>query len=285
MEDVILGKTGRKVSRLGFGGAPAGIVNYLGKYDPKVTKEHEGTVEAIKRAISLGVTYFDTAYAYGDGDSERIFGEALYGVAPESIFLATKMTPTKGKNVRAYFERSLKNLKRDKIDLLQIHSPGSNMEEELFKKGGMLEEMVKLQEEGLVKHLGFTMEDQGPLLYKLLELDVFSVVQLAYNVIFQHPYDPYFKTGSMYVAEERGLGITTMRSMTSGILQRFIQRANPENTFDYSPSILQFQLGNKLVDVALVGMRTTDEVERNVDIVEDIKNRIDPDDIHLHIVK
>jgi uncharacterized protein len=285
METVIFGKTGRRVSRLGFGGAPAGITNYLGEYDPKIKQDKIGTIEAIKRALQLGITYFDTAYAYGDGDSERIFGEALYGVDPKSIFLATKMISTEGKNVRTYFERSLKNLKRDRIDLLQIHSPGKDMEEELFKKDGMIEEMVKLQKDGLVKYLGFTMEDQGPLLYRLLNMEVFSVVQLAYNVIFQHPYDPYFKTGSMYLAEEKGLGITTMRSMTSGILQRFIQKANPENKFDYTPSVLQFELGNKLVDVALVGMRTVSEVERNVAIVNDVENRINPDDIHIHIVK
>ena len=285
METTVLGKTGRTVSRLGFGGAPAGIANYLGAYDPKAQRERDTVIAAMHRALELGVTYFDTAAAYGDGDSERIYGEALAGVPEGSIFLATKMLSTAGVNVRGQFEQSLRNLRRGSIDLLQIHSPGGKAEQLLFEQGCMLDELVKLQQEGLVRHLGFTMEDQCPLLYRLIDMDMFSVMQIEYNAINQHPYDPYFKTGSLYAAEAKGLGITTMRSLTSGILQRFIQAANPENTFDYTPAILQFQLGNPLVDVALVGMRTPEEVERNAAIVADTTHRINLDDLHLHVVK
>lgn len=285
METVVLGKTGRVVSRLGFGGAPAGFANYLGEYDPAAKKDRENVIAAMRRALALGITYFDTAAAYGDGEGERIYGEALEGVPEGSIFLATKMGGTAGPRVRGQFEQSLKNLRRSRIDLLQIHTPGKAQEELLFEKNGMLDELAKLQSEGLVKYLGFTMEDQGPTLYRLLDLEMFSVLQVEYNVIFQHPYDPYFRTGSLFTAESRGLGIVTMRSMTSGILQRFIQTANPANTFDYSPAILQFILGNPMVDVALVGMRTAEEVERNVGVINDTAHRIYPDKLHLHFVK
>ena len=285
METVLLGKTGRTVSRLGFGGAPAGIPNYLGVYDPNAQRDREPFIAAIGRALELGINYFDTAASYGDGASERIYGEALAGTSPDDIFLATKMLTTAGANVRRQFEQSLKNLRRSSIDLIQIHSPSQPAEEMLFEKGGMLEELAKLKTEGLVRHIGFTMEEQSPMLYHLLDLELFSTLQIQYNVVFQHPYDPYFKTGSLYKAEEKGLGIITMRSLTSGILQRFIQAANPDNTFDYSPAILQFLLGNKLVDVALVGMRSAQEVERNVAIVADRAHRIDPDPLHARIVQ
>jgi uncharacterized protein len=284
MESVILGKTGRLVSRLGFGGGPAGIANYLSKYDPEIKQDREKVIAAIHRALELGITYFDTAAGYGNGESECIFGESLDGWPEDKIFLATKMSSTQGSNVRPLLEKSLRNLRRNSVDLLQIHSPSRSHEGLLFEKNGMLDQLIKLQEEGQIKYLGFTMEEQSPLLYRLINLEIFSVMQIEYNVIFQHPYDPFFKTGCMFDAESKGLGIVAMRSMTSGILQRFIQVANPDNTFDYSPAILQFELGNPLIDVVLVGMRSIARVERNVAIVSDTAHRIYPEMLHLHIV-
>ena len=57
----ILGKTGRKVSRIGFGGATAGLKNYTGKFDPQQKKDRESVIAAIHRAYELGINYFDTA--------------------------------------------------------------------------------------------------------------------------------------------------------------------------------------------------------------------------------
>ena len=121
MEYVTLGRTGREVSRLGFGGATAGLKNYLHTFDPERAEDADPIIAALQRAYELGVTYYDTAAGYGDGASERIFGRGLEGIDPESIFLATKVSP-RGKNVvRRSLEASLHNLKRDWIDLLQLH--------------------------------------------------------------------------------------------------------------------------------------------------------------------
>jgi hypothetical protein len=72
--------------------------------------------------------------------------------------------------------------------------------------------------------------------------------------------------------------------MTSGILQDWIQTVNPENTFDYTPGLLQFVLSNPLVDVAFVGMRDVKTVEKNVMIVEDREGRIALDRLHERYV-
>src|SRR5579872_1344685 len=91
MEHTILGRTGRRVSRLGYGGAPAGLRNYIQTYDPDRSGDAEAIVAAIRRAVEQGVTYFDTAAGYGGGRSERVFGEALSGLDPgEALFVATK---------------------------------------------------------------------------------------------------------------------------------------------------------------------------------------------------
>ena len=282
MEYTTLGKTNRKVSRLGFGGTIAGIKNYVHAFDPEGEEEQQTVIDAIHRALELGINYYDTAAGYGDGVSETVFGRALNDVSEENIFLATKCAVTDGAGVRKSLEASLKRLQRSHVDLLQIHGTVFSDEDAktIFKTGGMLEEMIKMQHEGMVTHLGFTGEAQNPPFYRLLECDAFATMQVSYNLIFQHPYDPSWRCGSMYDAEAKGMGILGMRTVTSGIFQKWIQLVNPENKFDYSPHLLQFQLSNPLIDVALVGMRTAKRVEDNVKIVKDISGRIDIDALH-----
>jgi aryl-alcohol dehydrogenase-like predicted oxidoreductase len=78
MEYVTLGKTGERVSKIAFGGATAGIPNYIKKFDAEKKEDREPVIEAIRYAYEQGINYFDTAYSYGDGAAERIFGEALH---------------------------------------------------------------------------------------------------------------------------------------------------------------------------------------------------------------
>jgi aryl-alcohol dehydrogenase-like predicted oxidoreductase len=119
MEYVEFGKTGRKVSRIGFGGAVAGLKNYLHEYDPDTDESRKGVVEALEKALELGITYFDTAPGYGAGASEDMFGEALAG--SRDVFVATKVGLRDKDDVRRSVEASLKRLRRDRLDLVQIH--------------------------------------------------------------------------------------------------------------------------------------------------------------------
>ena len=282
MEYTILGKTGRKVSRIGYGGTVAGLKNYMRFFDPQEAKNKDGLIEAMQTAYKMGINYFDTAASYGDGVSECIFGEALEGIPEDKIFLATKASISDGNTARASLERSLKNLRRSRIDLIQIHGGGYTDEdaENLLGKGGMADVFEQAKAEGLVSHVGFTVEGQTPTLYRLMRSGRFEVMQIQYNLMFQHPYEPSFKNGSMYEAETYGLGIVTMRTLTSGIFQRWIQKANPQNTFDYTPALLQFNLSNPLVDVCLLGMHNAEQVKTNVEICEDTAGRFDLDDVH-----
>ena len=282
MEYSVLGKTGRKVSRIGFGGATAGLKNYTGAFDPQSDKDRGELIAAIKRAYELGINYFDTAAGYGMGASEELFGEGLSGIPAESIFLATKCGKGVNSDVRKSLEASLKRLRRDWIDLIQLHGTQYSDEEcdHILKPGGLLSQLEKAKADGLVKHIGFSNECQNIPQYRLIASGRFDVMQIQYNLLFQHPDDRSWKIGSLYDAEENGLGIVVMRTATSGIFQRFIQKVNPENTFDYTPALIQMVLSNQLVDVALVGMRTVDIVEKNVAICLDTAGRIDLDDLH-----
>jgi aryl-alcohol dehydrogenase-like predicted oxidoreductase len=281
VEYVTLGQTSRTVSRIGFGGAPAGLANYLGRYSPEDAQRRGEVIEAIRRAVELGITYFDTAADYGDGASERIFGEALRGHDGD-IFLATKASLRAEQDPRPSVEASLERLGRDCVDPVQIHGSSYTAEQaaRILGPGGMLEGLEALRAEGLLRYIGFTTEDQNPAVYDLLSSGRFDVIQLCYNLLVQHPAEQTRPFGSIYEAERRGLGITVMRTLTSGIFQRWVRMANPADTFDYSAALIQFVLSNPLVDVALVGMRSVDHVERNVAIANDLSGRIDLASLH-----
>ena len=133
---------------------------------------------ADEAALELGVTYFDTAPGYGQGESESIFGKALDGVG-DRAFVATKVGI--GADVRQSAEASLKRLRRDCLDLLQIHggSYTPSMADAILAPGGMLDQMERLKAEGLVRFIGFTTEDQNPAVYRFIETGRFDVVQIT----------------------------------------------------------------------------------------------------------
>jgi len=290
MEYTTLGGTGAIVSRLGFGGAAIGLTNYVHEFDPADPAVHARSVAALEAALDGGVNYFDTAPGYGNGLSERVFGEALQGVetvAGHPLFLATKLSPTTpAGQARALVTDSLERLRRDRLDLVQLHGSSYSCQDvdRLLAPGGLVEELAALRDEGLVGAIGFTSEDSNDGVYRLIRSGAFATVQLCYNLIYQHPYEPTRPFGSLFTADDHGLGIITMRGTTSGILQRWIQTVNPANTFDYTPALIQFVLSNPLVDVALVGMRTPDEVRANVALIENTAGRIDLDQLHERYV-
>ena len=286
MEYVEFGKTGKLVSRIGFGGAVAGLKNYLHEYDPACAESSKGVLQAIEKALELGINYFDTAPGYGDGRSEMLFGEALKAVEPEKIFLATKLAiGNKGDVFRSVAE-SLKRLKRDSIDLLQIHGTMYTRADADFilQENGMLEAMKELKKQGIIGYIGFTSEDNNDAVYRFIESGRFDMMQLCYNFIFQHPYEPSRPFGSLLEAEKFKMGIVTMRAPTSGTFQRWIKMVNPENQFDYTKALIQFVLSNPYVDVALIGMRTADRVIENVNICNDQTGRIDLNKLHERYV-
>src|SRR5262249_49805449 len=116
----------------------------------------------------------------------------------------------------------------------------------------------------------------------LVRTGAFDVMQVCYNLIFQHPYDPSRQAGIIYDAAARDMGIITMRSLTSGTFQRWLRMLDPEfeQRVDLTKALLSFVLSNPKVSVALVGMRSPAEAEANVAMSEDDTYRFDPDQLH-----
>jgi hypothetical protein len=92
------------------------------------------------------------------------------------------------------------------------------------------------------------------------------------------------KSGSLFEAEKWDMGIATMRPTTSMIFRKWIEKVNPDNTFDYTGALIQFVLSNPLIDVVLIGMRTPERVVKNIEIFNDTSGRIDIGDLHHRFV-
>lgn len=286
METRIFGNSGKMVSRIGFGGAVAGLKNYLAVHDPGDADDARGIHEALARALELGISYFDTAIGYGDGASERLFGDVLCDADPDAIFLATKCSPTDYDGTLRSVERSLKHLRRDWIDLLQIHGDTytDDRARAVLAPGGMMDALERLKREGVIRMIGFTSEDQNRAVYDFIESGRFDQMQMCYNLLFQHAFDPSRPYGSLLAAKKAGMATSSMRAATSGIFQRWHSMVRPDDDFDYTRSLIQFTLSNPHIDVVLIGMRNAAEVDKNIETCADTSGRIDLDKLHNRYV-
>lgn len=202
MEDVKLGANGPRVSRLALGTWTFAGGSMWG------TLDRTEALRAVRRAVDLGVTFFDSAPTYGDGESEEILGEAL-AEAHTEVTVATKarVEGLSPQGIRELLGGSLRRLRRERIDLMQIHWPASDPVE--TTRG--LEELSRLQEEGLIGYLGGC--NFG--IYDLAENSHLPLVsdQLPYSLLWRVIEEKIVDT-----AQAQGLGIITYSTLLHGLL-------------------------------------------------------------------
>ena len=195
-------------------------------------------------------------------------------------------------DVRRSAHESLARLGIEHIDVLQYHGTWYSQEtyRQIVAPGGVLDGLQALQAEGLVRFIGFTTEGVTGATSQLIATGAFDVIQVCYNLIYQHPYDPTRKAGILYEAEAQGMGIVTMRPLTSGIFPKWLAHVFPEavqtpaQQARLRAALLGFVLSNSLVDSALVGMRTAAEAVQNAALSEDDSLRVDLDWLHERYV-
>lgn len=185
MEYRILGRTGLRVSALGFGCGNVGGLMIRG-----APAERE---RAVARAIELGINYFDTAPMYGDGLSEQHLGQALRALKA-SVYVGTKfrldagdMRDTPGAIARSA-EASLRRLGMERVDLLQLHNPiGGQRREGSPGARDVLEEVVpalqRLQQQGKTRFFGITALGETPALHRVIDAGVIDTAQVCYNLL------------------------------------------------------------------------------------------------------
>lgn len=273
-----LGRTGLRVSEVGYGGAPIGIPHYNEVWDPRGDAETRSVIDAIRHAVEVGYNYFDTAPSYGDGRSEELMGMALEGLRPR-VHVATK-TAWKDRTAEqlvASAEASLRRLRTDYLDVLQFHgNTGYAFTPEDFRwvmEGGPMEAYQQLKRAGKVRFIGITCEEPSSL-RPFLETGLFDVIQIKYNIIHQGAWH-----NALRWAREANVGVVTMRPLTSGIFQKLMRWASPgiDEQVDLNALALSFILSDPAVSTAIVGARRSSEVDANNALSDDTSRRIDLD--------
>jgi aryl-alcohol dehydrogenase-like predicted oxidoreductase len=209
-----LGKTNFKVSEVSLGAWQIG-----GAWGNVSDTDAERVLHA---AIDNGINFIDTADVYGDGRSESLIAKVL-SETKEQVFVATKtgrrLQPhTAGgynrANLTAFVERSLKNLRRETLDLVQLHCPPN----EVYYRPEVFEVLDELTQSGKILHYGVSVEKVEEAL-KAIEYEGVATVQIIFNIFRQRPKDLLFP-----LAKQRDVGILVRLPLSSGLLTGKINR-------------------------------------------------------------
>ncbi len=196
LEKRSLGKTGEKLSILGFGGIVV------------MNATPEQAASRVAEAIDHGVNYFDVAPTYGN--AEVMLGPALKPYR-KKVFLACKTTERKKEGARKELEQSLQRLQTDHFDLYQLHAVTTREDvETIFAKGGALETFLEARKEGKVRFLGFSSHAVEAALALMERFDFDTIL---FPVNFAMWYAGNFGPQVLQKAQEKGMGILALKAM------------------------------------------------------------------------
>jgi len=281
-----LGRTGITVTALGTGG-------YFGELHDSESPEsarEAAAIEAVRRAVDLGIGYFDTSPAYGrNGAAERYLGLGLGELSDherEAITVSTKVGthPQRRQQydadaVRWSFDRSTEILGR--IDIVYVHDPSTDEHmDQILGPGGAFQALEDLRDGGTIRALGLGVRNHR-FLRRAIHSGRCNVVLPSYD------YHPLRSSAGplLRLASERGVGVANASPYNAGLLAGVdleeaasqrppsdpdMERARQlrdwcqERSIDLGVLAVQFNLRNSDIDTVLVGPRTAGEVEENV---------------------
>lgn len=201
----VLGKTGRAVTVFGLGTGAFGF--------SKVP--HEAGVGFVRRALDLGVTYFDTAHYY---ESELMVGEGLEG-RRSGVFLTTKTIKRNRDAAWRDLEKSLRDLRTDHVDLLIQHCVNAAGDvDAILSPGGSVEALVEAKRQGLAKFIGISGHARPNVLADAIERGPFDVVMPALGIM-----DTMVTSPEKYLlpaVQRTGVGLVAMKVLGSGRLAK-----------------------------------------------------------------
>ena len=193
----VLGRTGAKVSILAFG-CGSRFLMY---------KDENSATAILNRAIDLGITYLDTAYAYGDGESETRVGRVM-ATRRKDVWLATKIPDRTRDEFLRRLEASLKRLQTDHVDLVHIHSLGqANDLEKIEAKDGALKGLMEAREQKMARFAGMTSHTNGEIMALAIERHDLDCVQMALNA----SRNGRFEELALPAANKKNLGVIAMK--------------------------------------------------------------------------
>jgi uncharacterized protein len=240
-----LGRTGAKVSILAFG-CGSRFLMY---------EEEDKALAALNHAIDLGITYVDTAYAYGDGKSESRVGQVMAS-RRKDVWLATKIPDRTRDEFMRRLEASLKRLRTDHVDLVHIHS--LTQADDLAKieaATGALKGLYEAREQKMARFIGMTSHTNGEVMAQAIQKHDLDCVQMALNA----SRNGRFEELALPAANKKNLGVIAMK--VTG--QEFLL-GNTSGKADMN-SLLRYSMSLP-VTTAVVGMPRLEMLEHNVEV-------------------
>jgi len=251
-----LGKTGFKVSALGFGAMRLPMAGEV--------VDRDKAIPMIHRAFEAGVNYIDSAVFYCGHDSERAVGEALKGWR-DKIVLSTKNHAYSKNDTKGWWHHlnlSIEKLDVECIDIYNFHGISwEKFTEQVDGPDGLYKEVLKAKDQGLIKHICCSFHDGCDNLIKIVDTGLFESVTCQYN-LFNRSLEP-----GMAHAHEKGMGVVVMGPVAGGNLGETggeFAGMFPEGVASTPELALRFVLSNPNVTIALSGMSTMQHVEENV---------------------
>ncbi|MBN1191255.1 MAG: aldo/keto reductase [Dehalococcoidales bacterium] len=199
IECIRLGKTGMKVTRLGFGGIP---IQRL---------DRNRAVEVVSRCLDLGINFLDTANGYST--SEERIGLAIAGLR-EKVFIASKTTTQTPGMMRKNLLLSLERLKTDYIDLYQFHNVSDfKTLDRIVGEERLLTFMEEAKKEGLIRHIGIT-SHQIDVAKKAVQSGLFETLMFPFNFLVPEAADVLLP-----VCKEKDVGFIAMKPLAGGLVE------------------------------------------------------------------
>lgn len=234
MEYVTLGKTGLKISRMGFGGI---LIQRI---------DAQGTKKLMTVMAEKGINYIDSARGYTV--SESFIGEGLEGIRDKFVLATKSMSRTKEAMAKD-IDISLENFRTDYIDLYQVHNPSVEQLDQVIGADGALEALLEAKEAGKIGHIGLTAHSLE-VFEKALEMDWVETIMFPYNIVERQ--------GEALIrrCREKNIGFIDMKPLAGGAIED-------------GRLALRFICANPDVTVVIPGMYDVSEIEKNIEAVED----------------
>lgn len=230
----VLGKTGLKISSLGFGGIPI----------QRISAEEARAL--MHKMMDAGVNYIDSARGYTV--SEEYLGYALEGIRDKFV-LATKSMARDKEGMARDIDISLKNFRTDYIDLYQFHNPNMAQLEQILAPGGAMEAMLEAKAAGKIGHIGITLHSLD-VFKKILEYDWVESVMYPYNIVENQGEETIAKCA------EKNIGFVAMKPLAGGALED-------------ATLAMRFICANPNVSVVIPGMAEEKELNQNLAAASD----------------
>lgn len=261
------GKTGEKVSALGFGCMRLPTLDNL----THSIDEKEAT-RIVRNGIDNGINYIDTAFFYHNGKSEGFVGKALQDGYRDKVLLATK-SPFGGFKFGFEFDKilntQLKRLQTDHIDMYLLHAACLKSWKNSALKFDLLSKMEKARAAGKIRYIGFSFHDNYEAFETILNgYDGWDFCQIQYNFVDT---DHQAGTKGLEAAAKKGLGVIVMEPLLGGKLANPPQNVKDALPQGVSPvqASLDFIWDRPEVSLLLSGMSNAEQVEQNLQYADE----------------